>query len=304
MPLLRCAVPSFFMMSSYFFFLKYESNTNAKARQELLKKYVKRNFLLYLFWFCLLLPITMIRSNWYQMSIVEFIPHFFVNFLFKSTFAGSWYIMASIWGVIIVFYLQKLCNNKLLLVIGLVLYLLCCLSSNYYHIAIQVPIIKDIVLFTGKPYNSFPLSIIWIVVGKILAQKHRILKSNILWATTLCSLILLYIEYFIVNHFNLVRNTDCFIFLIPVCILLFIAVGQAQFKGYSFRNQFLFRKLSTIIYCSHLSIIFVITKINIGFIIEHSILVFILTLCLSISVGGLFINLSQKKYLNWLKYSF
>lgn len=304
MPLLRCAVPLFFMMSSYFFFLKHESNTDGKARKVLLNKYVKRNLKLYLFWFCLLLPITIVRSHWHQMSIVQFVSSFLVDFLFRSTFAGSWYIMASIWGVILVFYLQKICNNKILLAIGLVLYLLCCLSSNYYNIAIQIPIIKDIVIFTGKPYNSFPSSIIWIVVGKILAEKPRIIKSNILFATTFCSIVLLYIEYFIVNHFSLVRNTDCYLFLIPVCVLLFIAIGQAQFKGRSFRNQLLFRKLSTIIYCSHLSIIFLITKINIGFTLHNNIFVFILTLFLSISLGLLLINLSQKKHLNWLKYSF
>lgn len=57
-PWLRIAVPVFFMISSYFFFAKIR-NTETVAQKSALLNFTKRNLQLYLFYFVLLLPITL-----------------------------------------------------------------------------------------------------------------------------------------------------------------------------------------------------------------------------------------------------
>ena len=50
-PILRFAVPLFFMLSSYFFFSKYDSTDDTYERRDMLFKYIKRNLQLYAFLF-------------------------------------------------------------------------------------------------------------------------------------------------------------------------------------------------------------------------------------------------------------
>ena len=57
-PLVRLAVPAFFMISGYFFFSKINSCDSIEKQRAYLKKSVSHNLKLYLFWFILLLPLT------------------------------------------------------------------------------------------------------------------------------------------------------------------------------------------------------------------------------------------------------
>ena len=58
-PWLRLAVPMFFIISSYFFFGNLRKVETDKEKNKRLWKYVKRNLILYGFWFVVLLPYTL-----------------------------------------------------------------------------------------------------------------------------------------------------------------------------------------------------------------------------------------------------
>lgn len=59
-PWLRIAVPLFFMLSAYFVFSKLHS-APADQQKAILKNFVYRNLRLYLFWFVILLPLTLVK---------------------------------------------------------------------------------------------------------------------------------------------------------------------------------------------------------------------------------------------------
>lgn len=63
-PILRVAVPLFFLMTSYFFFAKQASLNTGDEKKKGLQKYVKRTLWLYAFWFVALLPLTIYYRNW------------------------------------------------------------------------------------------------------------------------------------------------------------------------------------------------------------------------------------------------
>lgn len=81
LPILRCAVPVFFIISSFLFFKKINS-TEKDYKVKVLFKFISRALKLYLFWFILLLPVTIIVRGWYQMSMVEVIQALVIGLLF------------------------------------------------------------------------------------------------------------------------------------------------------------------------------------------------------------------------------
>lgn len=67
-PILRIAVPLFFMMTSYFFFKKQRYSLDGDRQKNLLQ-FIKRNILLFLFWTVLLLLLGLQQFD-YQCNVV------------------------------------------------------------------------------------------------------------------------------------------------------------------------------------------------------------------------------------------
>lgn len=301
-PFARIAVPLFFMLSSWLFFEKYEHNEKA------LKVYMKRNLELYLFWFVMLLPVTYLSRDYFQESVGTGFLRILKDFLFGSTFLASWYIMASVIAVFVICILDKKLDNKCLFGISIILYLFCLLTSNYEFLIRHSQVGKilfGIVDKFGKPYNNFCVGIFWMTVGKILVDnKHEIFrrlnKHRKIW---LCiALFLLWGEDVLSKRYvgNVIDN-DCYIMLLPVCILIFI---MAIVSKISFPDTKRMRQLSTIIYCSHLSVVVVLRHIftYMDIVDKYHILLFLSSVVVTVVGGWLILSLEKK--INILKYAF
>lgn len=121
-PIARIAVPLFFMMSSYFFFGKI----NAAPKQErsnALKQFLLRNIKLYVFWFIVLLPITLYLRNYFADGFLTGLLRFLQDLLFYSTFRASWYITALCISVTIICFLSNKISNRVLLAISFVFFI-------------------------------------------------------------------------------------------------------------------------------------------------------------------------------------
>ena len=115
-PWLRIAVPLFFMISSFLLFDRVNASS-IDQKDQVIKNYFIRQLKLYLFWFIVLLPLTIyFRKDWVigVDSIFHIITNIFSNTLFSSTFIASWFIVASIWATLIVYNASKKVNNKIL----------------------------------------------------------------------------------------------------------------------------------------------------------------------------------------------
>lgn len=280
-PICRIAVPIFFMISSYFFF---KNKTD-------LKKFVTRNLKLYLFYFVLLFPIIFIEYKKYSGNFGIYIIK---NFFLGSTFPASWYIMALIIGITIIYIVSNKLNinNYITLIISFIIYIICCLNSNYANLEIL-----NIHFF--KSYNSFLVSFIWIVIGKSFAENENKLctqNMRIIAVKLLISLVLLYIESFYINKFKLCSNSnDCYIFLIPVSLYIFKIILKLN---YSLKNAKFYRTFSTITYCLHISI----GKILYIF-MKNTTIEFFLVIIICYIITKIIISLENQKYFKWLKYS-
>ncbi len=87
-PFFRIAVPLFFIISSYFFFKKLNAENDSKDGHILLKNFAKRNAKLYLFWFVLLLPITLFNLKIFSGNVVLNLVKLAAKAVFASTFVA------------------------------------------------------------------------------------------------------------------------------------------------------------------------------------------------------------------------
>lgn len=297
-PLFRIAVPLFFMISSYLFFIKDNGST------ERLKKFCLRNFKLYAFWFIVLSPIFLKQGKYLEGDLAHNFFSLFMKIIFGSSFPASWFISALIIGVIIIFYARKYkIRDEVILAITGSIYIICCLNSNYHNLFSENSMILQMNRwYPATLYNGFPAGLFWIALGSYLARKDVFRKKKAI-SGLIISAAFLMAEYGIIQKYHLAEANDCYVMMIPVCCFLFELLLHCKIKG----NTKILRKISTIVYCVHLTI-----ANNIGGMIMNRIsdpFLFRITLYMSVVLLSTFIAaaicfLETKKPFTWLKYAY
>lgn len=183
-PTLRVAVPIFFIVSSYFFFIKITKLDKTQA-EAYYTKFIIRTCKLYLFWFMVCLPY-LIFENIYHNTLIDFFIFLPFNIFLRSTFPASWYLAALVIGISFVYYTRRYPTLQVFL--GFFLYIICCLETNYSKILFAI--IDNIIpsgqegfgllvieLIRFPAYLSFPAGILFITIGKLLIKYRGV--SNI-----------------------------------------------------------------------------------------------------------------------------
>lgn len=252
-PVMRVAVPLFFLISSFLLFSKLQTVEKEIDKQRAIRHFIQRNLQLYAAWFVILLPITCKIRGYLQKGFFELLRTIIVQFLFSSTFSVSWYIMALIIGTILVYYLCKYISDKVVVFLGLAAYVLCCLATNYRGLINNAGIAGVIVgMYPADIYLSFPASIIWICFGKIIAENKEWVHRKAFGMKCLLGILLfgiLFLEHYMIQKFKLGAENDCYVSLILLCPWLFSVILKMPCT--ETLNTRLLRESSTIIYCSH-----------------------------------------------------
>ena len=253
-PILRIAVPIFFIMSSFFFFKKYDNLKNNFERKKAVRHFTKRNLKLYSFWFIILLPISLLTKDWFSRGIIYGFVKIGHSIFCGSTFAASWFITALIIAVVSICYLTRKISNTTLLIISLFIYAFCLFDTTYYYLFEQFHIFRIIRdsyhnIF-GVPYTSFPIALFWVSIGKFIADNKKHIKLSILYGLLFTSCIAFIFEEYIITSYHLAIDNDCYISFIILCPTLFLVFSRYMIPV---PKPLLLRKASTIIYCSHLS---------------------------------------------------
>lgn len=303
-PLYRLGVPFFFIVSSYFLFTKLNS-CNAKEQIKVILNYVKRNLILYFSWFIISLPF--VFNSRYTYMLKGDVFYILKKFLFNSTWMGSWYIMASVLGTIVVLLLSKFLKNNLIFIISFLLFLFCCLTCTYAKAlngtGYQL-FEKYNAIFTGAPSLSLFSSFVFISLGKIFADDNRKSyskpKDTMLF---LVSFLLLTAEFFITRKMGWQRADDSLIMLIPTIYFLVKLVLQININiGFS---RFL-RAFSVIVYCSQ-GIFFEIFNYAFELVgwkktLKVDVCEFLLIVVFCIILTSIIVSLEKKKNMNFLRY--
>lgn len=302
-PLVRIAVPVFFIMSGYFFFQKIYATDSMRQVVGAWSNFLKRSIWLYLFWFVAMLPFTIdIRHRLHLSCDVWSMIY---SALTGSTFVASWFIMACIIGITIIFLLRK--HLVFATVVSLAAFLLCCEQSSYYGAFNGFNVWFASVFPKYSPVTSFPASLIWICVGAWCArQREAQSEKRVLWGViSVLGLVMLFAEHYWVTEMHWQRLNDCYVSLIVVCPALFMWVKELPPVYY--KASLWLRHATVITYCMHGSIAFgllpVMAKHHITQPLQ-GVVVFLITMAAVSAASWLILSLSRVKGFKWLKISY
>lgn len=296
LPIIRVAVPVFFIISSYLFFARLPE-VNASSNSYL-RKFILRGLKLYVFWFIVLLPVTFYVKGWYKMDFVSILGNFVYDVFLNGTFMASWYISAYVIGITLLYFFRRWLT--IFAVISFCLYIICCAVSTYYYL------FGFMFYYVGHGYkiiNSFPAGLLFIFFGYLFASGHVLSLKKSLKLTIIGS-ILFFTESYLIFKYGWVRETDCYLSSIILAPALF-----SLFKHYPELVKFPtnnLRKCTTIIYCSHYSFI-VITYAVYNFLFNSLMkdsLLFSVVLIICTIFSVLLIKISHYPPFKWVRFAY
>jgi len=252
-PLLRIAVPIFFVISGYLFFSKIQKLDNRKDELNALAHLVKRNLFLYVSWVVIQLPILVYGGHYHKDFLRKGLWNLLKDLVLGNAFTGSWYIIALALGTVIIYFLSKKVSAKWILLMTLPIYLICCFATNYRGLFADdswiVNFFTSYEKLTSCEFNtSLPGGIFWIALGSFLATKKEIIRTKRLYTLFVFSVILIIAERILIVMFDLQYHDDCYFALILLCPSIFLLTKSVDFR---FLSRFRFRETSTLIYVIH-----------------------------------------------------
>lgn len=311
-PWIKLTVPLFFIISSYFLFKKINTVNTKEERKQIYKMYLLRTIKLYFFWFIILLPMVLYnnRTMTFENGSMGFIEHAIKRLFLGSTYQASWYMSASIFGVIIIAFLSSKLSNKKLFTLCLIPFTLVVIWTCYLPFFKEDGIVNtfyDIYYrVLSNPHHSFPASLIWLTVGKCFADKTFTLNKLFNFILLLVSGILLYLEWHLVGKYTSFYESEGYFLMLPFCIAIFGLI--LNIKPFTFKGSIYLKRLSTYIYVIHGTLIPSINYLVYKIInLNHNVYVFLIDiiLCTIIYIiAQLIINTFNNKLTKIMKYSY
>lgn len=297
----RIAVPFFFIVSGYFLMGPYALKQNYITEHNI-NKNISSLLSLYLISMIIYLPLS-ILNNTINMDIS------FLNLLkmiiFDGTFYHLWYFPAIILGLILVKYMIKHLNIKIVFFISIILYIIGLFGDSYYGFidnAILNSSYNIIFKFSSFTRNGLFFTPIFLILGASIFKYGDRMKNNIFnYIGFIISIGLLTFEGYYINTYSIPKHNSMYIALLPTMYFLFNILLNSDSK-YNIKNA---NKISLIIYVIHPIIIYSVYIFGkIAFPINNSlikyIIISILTIIISIFISKfIFKNKYTKKKSNY-----
>lgn len=303
----RLAVPFYFITSAFLFFLKIPQRINVI-------KYVHRMLILYGFWFIVQFPIIYIEQIHDKENKLLACGQICWNFITNGTFGGSYFIMALIIAVPLVYFISKK-YQPLAWIVGIICYLLCSLCESYYYMMPSG--VQDILRYIQIPFKdiscSFMPAILYVLLGKWCAD-HQDLTTRIKAIPYLLTIALLtsslyFLEALLINEAgtigyegNVLRMPFTRVFAAFPLFLLILNTDIHNSLPY-----LQIRRLSTIMFFSHFLFVFMVYRFYYHFAVllhMNNLMLYLFVLISSIVTFIFMDKASKTKKFSWMKYGF
>ena len=284
----RLSVPFFFVSSSWLLFRKIDLNN---IRAENIRKYICRLTVMYVLWTLIYIP-----------AIIDEYTSFAAllkNVFLLGSYNQLWYLLASIYAVILIYLLLRIKFKKVIFVLAALCFIAGLSVSGYYEllsggarVAADAYLDRFISARNGLLF-AFP----YMAVGVLLAKNKRQYGKK----QVLCVLGLLYIlhltEMFIIRKFDLCYTTDLTLITLPLTAVLvytLIHINLKKRKIYSF-----LRNSSIIVYLIHP---YIIKLYDAVISLDNSLVRYIFVCTVSLLAAKIILSLEKYKYFAFLKY--
>lgn len=236
------------------------------------------------------------------------------SFLLVGSYTHLWYLLAvAVATLIVSWMIKRRLNLKKIATICLILYTIGLLGTSYFELLRPLEnlqlvwrLLKIYKLIFITVRNGLFFGTIFIAMGAFFAYKEIYLRQSIAITGFMFSIILMFVEAFCVYYFDLARDTDMYVFLIPVIFFLFYIVTHIEIRESSITINL--RKYSSIIYFVHLWVNFalsvflnVIGRLLNKEIVMHSFLQFAIVAIGSLTVSIIIVELQKREPFRWLK---
>ncbi|WP_244087004.1 acyltransferase [Companilactobacillus sp. RD055328] len=291
----RLALPLFFVSSG--FLLSKKIQKHKESTREIVVSYAKKVSLLYIFW--LVFNWKWVWDSWFANSENSFsnnIVHFIAEIIFQSTFNGSWYLASCIFSALLYFIVLKEYTIKTRVIVTAIIFLAVATFSLRLN--------NGMILFM-KNVMYLPVSVfvgpIYFAIGDVIAHDTvENIKANIsMYWLGLLAAVLLWGAELIVKKDILISTDQLYIYPILVYFIFSLVLVADIHIPYAYEM----RKLSSIMYLSHFSFIF----LNHGFLQSLHLpatVIFELTLIETIIFGILILKLRKVEEFKWIKYAY
>lgn len=205
--------------------------------------------------------------------------------------------------------MSKWLSDRAIVLVSFLVYCICCLYTNYYGLIQN----SETLVWVHDNYcrifcsfcNSFPVALIWLSLGKLFCKRDFSVGSKkTTWILLPLCMTLLYLEQYWILKLGISKSNNCYFMLILVCCLIFYLLLQGTF---SCRYAALLRKISTIIYASHASVMMltgffsrrILSLSGVG----EEISTLLITIAMCDCLALLLLRLERVRGFTWLRFS-
>lgn len=290
----RIAVPFFFAVAGYFYVQKLEKNQNPFI------KYFRRLLITYVLWSALYFTFEFIANK--EINLKEVFVHFF----FSGSYYHLWFFPALIFSVCLTTFLFKIRLKKIILPLGIVLYIIGCLGCAYFSIFTDLPFLGT--LYNYKYFNlirrvllmGFPFFSCGYLIYKVKDKILNKVGNKSLFCVLLITIFIWLIEIYVVRNLGWQRSIVITFGLYLMLIVTFLILLKNPLSNYSLLSSKC-KTIANFTYYSHpfymILINFVGQRIFPGYITET--MLFVLTTLLT-TLSGFIINKINNKFINYL----
>lgn len=303
--LFRIAVPFFFTITGYFL---YKNNTFSDSFR--VKKTLIKLIKLYCIWSFLYFIYIISDQIIYDLFNIDSLLILVKNFLLSGIFLQLWYLNA----IIVVIYLTNILLKKMdfvkILFISILLFIIGIFADSYYYL---IPMdshlntlrnIYESIFITTR--NGLFFGMLFFNLGGLIDRIKIKYKFKI--KLLIASFLMLTLEVFILEYFDLSKDYNMMIFLIPVSFFLISVLLEYKKENHKdILNKTLnLRDLSFLVFAIHpIPIIFMNyynDHINSNSTPFYSLIIFITTTIFSFVISGFLLKLSTFKYFKFINF--
>ena len=280
-------VEFFFVMSSYFLFIKPLSKREIKI-------FLKRLTILYTFWSIFYMGniFSIFQENSIPVAILKCVRVVF----FLGTGGHMWYVLSLVYSVLLLYPLLARGKKFLAWIIGGGFYVLNLLGDSYYYLLRDDAIIKKIVDFLNLAMGNMYLfrGAIFVMIGYTLATRKRPFKTEFVFGCFILSGLFNCMEHDIIRQFGIGLQYSVTIFKPLTSLLLCYCLTSKDSmvnKDLSFCARF-----STTLYFLH---IFVRNLLDEYILNAHLMFLVVFVMCF---ITTIFMDyIARHRRFNWIK---
>jgi serine/alanine racemase len=301
------AVPFFFLASSYLFFSRLGKDDKEDVRR--FRRTVARLLRLYFLWSLIYFPLVLMRWHDHGGFTSWKLVLYLRDFIFSGSYGTIWFILALIYAIPIVFYINRVVSSRCCLLLTSILYLFGLLGSSYYGTIRNMSFIYELYQWYFSVFSTVKNGLlfggIFVALGSHLAKRGFRRQPRRYFGLAVLSGTLLAVEAYASARLGIdTGGYDLRVFLVPCALFTFMWLSSVNLSSnrlyYQLRHMSILTFLTQRIFltlCPSLM-----PRLGMPVLVSNSMLYFLLVSSLTLALSKVILAMSYTKTFRFLQY--